>query len=435
MSPSRLIDSLFVDIRCFSLRQALPSRPANDGQHPTNGGDTLMAVRTATRVPDHYSAWLEVDLDALAANFRYISEQIAPARLIAVVKANGMGLGLLATARRLEAEGAFMLAVSNFHEGLYLRKHGIRARLLIMTGLLPAQMAIAIREEIEFFGFDIGSLEAANDAATQLGKQALVHLKVETGLGRLGFLPDQAAEIRDALQGLEHISVLGIASHEATPIRAEDDGFTMHQYQAFLVACDVLDPEHRLLRHFSSSNAVPRLPQVNADAVRCQALIWGCVHYLPLPWPLRAVASYKARLVQVKDLPANHPVGYSFRYTTTRPTRLGVLPVGTVDGLKAEHINGGMVLVHGVRCPIIGVCSCVSMVDVTAVPAAVAGDEVVLIGAQDEAEINAVEFGWMGKSSFMGVLTLVAARIPRLYLEHGRVVGREVMCGPADWDE
>jgi len=394
-----------------------------------------MHATTVNAIPAHYSAWLEVDLDALIANHDLIVERIAPAKLITVVKAYGMGAGALATARALQDAGAFMLAVSNFHEGLYLRRRGITAPLLVMTGLLPAQMEIAIREGIDFFGFDEDSLRTADAIAARLGRLARVHLKVDTGLGRLGFLPGDAAVIRDVVSGLPHIALQGIASHEATPILDQDNEFTFQQYRSFIDACRLLDPQHRLLWHFSSSNAVPRLPEVNADAVRCQALVWGCVHYLPVPWPLRPVVSYKARLVQVKDLPSGHPVGYSFRYTTTRPTRLGVLPIGSVDGLKAEHINGGTVLVRGQRCPIIGVCSCVSMVDVTDVPAATAGDEVVLIGDQGTATINAIEFGWMGKSSFMGVLTQVAARIPRLYWRSGSIVGREILCGPGEWDE
>ncbi len=142
----------------------------------------------------------------------------------------------------------------------------------------------------------------------------------DTGLGRLGFLPDDVPVIRETLGALDWVEVESIASHQATPVQPEHDPFTMRQYEQFAVVCESLDPDHRWLRHFSSSNAVPRLPEVNADAVprlpevnadavRCQALSWGYVHYLPVPWPLRPVASHKARLVQVKDLPAGHNVG------------------------------------------------------------------------------------------------------------------------------
>lgn len=413
--------------------------------------------------PEHHSVWLDVDLDALAHNFRYITAQIAPAKLIAVVKAYGLGTGTLMAARKLESLGAFMLAVSNFHEATFLRKHGVNSRILIMNGLLPAQMEVAVRLDLEFFGFDERSLRVADAIGRKLGTPARVHLKVDTGLGRLGFLPEDAPAMRDVVAELRWIVVEGIASHEAAPIKPEHDYFTRMQYEKFVEACRVLDPDHRALHHFSSSNAVPRLPEVNADAVRCQALIWGCLHYLPLPWPLKPVASYKARLVQVKDLPAGHNVGYSFRYTTTRPTRLGVVPMGVVDGMKAEHAaggggaggtagGGGYVLVRGVRCPVIGVCSCEMMIDVTDVPqpgpqsmpgarpgttgasGAQPGDEVVLFGTQGAETLSAIEFGWMGKSSFMSVLALISPRVPRLYWEGGKLVGSEMFCQPEEWE-
>lgn|GEM_PF-122006 len=388
----------------------------------------------ATSAHTHHSAWLDVDLDALADNFRYISEQVAPAKLIAVVKAYGLGTGGLVAARKLEALGAYMLAVSNFHEAAYLRRHGIASPLLVMNGLLPAQMEMAIKLDLRFFGFDEYSLRAADAAGRRADKRARLHLKVDTGLGRLGFLPEDAPAIRDLIGQLEWVDIEGIASQQATPIQAEHDWFTRQQYERLMSAADVIDPDHRLLRHFSSSNAVPRLPEVNADAVRCQAIIWGYAHYLPLPWPLKPVASYKARLVQVKDLPAGHNVGYNFRHTTTRPTRLGVVPIGVVDGMKAEHINGGQVLVRGRRCPVIGVCSCEMMVDVTGAEGAGAGDEVVLFGAQGDETISAIEFGWMGKSSFMSVLALISPRVPRVYWEGGRCVGSEIFCEPEEWE-
>ncbi|MDP2873277.1 MAG: alanine racemase [Bacillota bacterium] len=395
-----------------------------------------MTTTTCPSRPEHHSVWLDVDLDALAYNYLYIKKQIAPAELIAVVKAYGLGTGGLMAARKLESLGAYMLAVSNFHEGTYLRKHGVKSPILVMNGLLPAQIEIAVAQDLSFFGFDERSLRTADAVGRRLGKRARVHLKVDTGLGRLGFLPEDAPAIRDVVAGLRWVEVEGIASHEATPVKAEHDYFTRMQYEKFVQACRVLDPEHKVLHHFSSSNAVPRLPEVNADGVRCQAIIWGCVHYLPLPWPLKPVASYKARVVQVKDLPAGHNVGYSLRNTTTRPTRLGVVPMGVVDGMKAEHVGGGYVLVRGTPCPIIGVCSCEMMIDVTDVPApgAEAGDEVVLFGTQGPETLTAIEFGWMGKSSFMSVLALISPRVPRLYWEGGKLIGSEMFCQPEEWE-
>lgn len=383
---------------------------------------------------DHHSVWVDVDLDALESNYWYIKQQIAPSELIVVVKAYGLGTGGLMAARRLESVGVYMLAVSNFHEAAYLRKHGIRSPILLMNGLTSRQMEIAIKLDLDFFGFDEWSLRTANALARQIGKKARVHIKVDTGLGRLGILPADAPAIKDLLSSLDWLDIRGIASHVASPTRAEHNDFTYMQYEKFVKACNVLDPDHKAIHHFSSSNTVPRLSDIHADAVRCQAIVWGVAHVWPLEWPLKPVASFKARVVQVKDLPAGHNVGYGLRYQTTRPTRLAVVPIGTVDGMKADHVNGGCVLIRGKRCPIIGMCSCEMMVDATDAEGVEPEDEVVMIGVQGSETLDAVEFGLMGKSSFMGVLALISPRVPRIYWEGGKCTRIEIFCDEEKWD-
>ncbi len=391
-------------------------------------------MQTPSWPPDHHSAWLDVDLDALEFNYHYIKQQIAPSRIIAVVKAYGLGIGAVAAARKFESLGVYMLAVSNFHEATYLRKHGIQCPILVMSGLLPGQMDVAIRLHLSFFGFDEPSLRTADALGRDLGRPARIHLKVDTGLGRLGILPGDAVAIREVLAQLDWIDVEGVASHVASPIQPEHDDFTRLQYQAFLEACEILDPDHRTVHHFASSNTLPRLSEINADAVRCQAILWGWAHYWPLPWPLRPAASFKARVVQVKELPRGHNVGYRLLYTTDRPTRLAVASIGVVDGMKGEHAGGGYVLIRGRRCPIIGMCSCVMMVDVTGVEDAEAGDEIVLIGTQGSETLTAVDFGLMGQSSFMSVMAMISPRVPRRYWDGGEYIGSEIFCETEDWE-
>ncbi|MEW6523596.1 MAG: alanine racemase C-terminal domain-containing protein [Bacillota bacterium] len=255
-------------------------------------------------------------------------------------------------------------------------------------------------------------LKTVDRLAKEAGKRARVHLKIDTGLGRLGVLPELVPALCDLVRTLDWVEVEGIASHVASPTRSEHDYFTLMQYEKFLEACRVLAPDHRFLHHFSSSNTVPRLSGINSDAARCQAIIWGLAHYWPLPWPLRPVASFKARVVQVKTLPEGRNMGYTLRYTTTRPTRLAVVPVGVVDGPKPEHAGGGYALVRGTRCPIIGMCSCEMMADVTGAGEVEPEEEVVFIGSQGTETIDAVEFGLMGKPFFMSVLALVSPWVP-----------------------
>ncbi|MDP2860064.1 MAG: alanine racemase [Bacillota bacterium] len=383
--------------------------------------------------PRHHSAWVDVDLDALVFNCQAISRYIAPARMIAVVKAYGLGTGAVMAGRALEEAGVYMLAVSNFHEAILLRKEGIRCPVLAMNGLLPEQMELAIAQDISFFGFDAASLRTADALGKKLCRRAKVHIKVDTGMGRLGILPEEAGATRLLLEGLTWVDLEGIASHIASPIAAEHNDFTFRQHATFLKVCETIDPRHRVVRHISSSNTVMRLPELNMDAVRCQAVLWGVSYIWPTPWPLKPVASYKARLVQVKTLPAGHNVGYRLKYSTARPTQLGILPLGTIDGLTADHAGKGYVLVRGQRCPILAVCTCESMVDVTDVPGAQAGDEVVLVGEQRGETLSAMEFAEMGGISFMNLLTKTGARVPRVYWRNGSYVNTEVF-NQEDWE-
>ncbi len=369
--------------------------------------------------PQHFSAWVEVDLSALVHNYRLVSAHIAPAKMIAVVKAYGLGTGTVMAGKALEAAGVYMLAVSNFHEAVQLRESGARCPVLVMNGLLPAQMEIAIAQDMSFFVFDAESLRTASTLGKKLGRRARIHVKVDTGMGRLGILPEQAGAIKDLLDSLEWLDLEGVASHIASPIAAEHNHFTFRQYTTFLRACQTIDPAHTVTWHISSSNTVMRLPELNMDAVRCQAILWGVSYIWPAPWPLKPVASYKARLVQVKALPEGHNVGYRLKFRTGRPTQLGVLPLGTIDGLTAEHAGRGYVLVRGQRCPIRAVCTCESMVDVTGVPGAQAGDEVVLVGEQGNETLTAMEFAEMGGITFMNLLTKTGARVPRIYRQDG----------------
>lgn len=379
---------------------------------------------------NYFSSWLNVDLDALVYNFNYVTEKVAPAKVIAVIKANAIGHGARMVARTLAAAGAQMFAVSNFMEGIDLRKHGIDQPILVMNGLLPEQMEIAIEKDLSFFGFDEQAVRTANELARKAGKKARVHLKVDTGMGRLGILPDQAPKFAEVVKGLDWITVEGIASHLASPYNPEHDHFSRMQFELFVKACDILDPEHKAMRHFTASAGVLRFPEAYCDAVRFQALLYGLSRFWPMPWPLKPVACFKSRVVQVKTLPKGHNIGYNLHYTTPAETRLAIVPVGTADGLTTEHADTGHVLIHGMRCRILGVCLCEMMVDITDVPETKVGDEVVLIGTQGERAITAVDFATMGNTSYSNVLAKMSLRNPKVYWQGGKCVHIDVFAEP-----
>lgn len=379
-------------------------------------------------VPAQFSSWMDVNVDTLLANFEHITERVSPSKVIAVIKANALGHGMRMVGLTLQEAGAFMLGVSNFMEAIDLRKNGITIGILVMNGLLPEQMKAAIEHDVSFFVFDGGSAKAANAYAASLGKKARVHLKVDTGMGRLGILPDQASEFASTISGLDSLHIEGIASHLASPYVPEHDWFSKRQYELFVKAARILDPEHRALWNLAASSGVLRFPETYLDAVRFQTILYGLSRVWPIPWPLKPVAQYKSRVVQVKALPEGHNVGYMLHHTVSRETKLAIVPVGTADALTPAHASTGTVLIGGQKCRILGICSCEMMVDVTDTNGVGVGDEVVMFGRQGEHYVYAHEFAASGESSHTNILTRIPPRVPRVYWKGGRVVATETYC-------
>ncbi len=384
----------------------------------------LMDPEQAAR---YFSSRMDVDLDLLEYNVRHIEEKVRPASVIAVIKANAMGHGARNVARALQSMGTALLGVSNFFEGVHLRENGVTTGILVFNGLTPAQVEMAIRLDLSFFGTGRDFLTMANAAATSLGKKARVHLKVDTGMGRKGFLPDQAREIASTLPRLDHLQVDGVASHLASPYLEEHDEFSRSQYEKFVAVASVVDPDHKATWHFAASSGTVRFPTSYVDAVRTGALIYGTGRVWPIPWPLKPVSSFSSVLTQVKGLPKGHNVGYRLHYTAPASIVVGVVPVGTTDGLTGEHADAGQVLVKGKRCRIIGICSCEMMIDLTEVPDPRPGDEVVIFGKQGSDEISVVECATLGKTSYANILTRIPPRVPRVYWRGGRCVGVDLM--------
>jgi len=377
-------------------------------------------------IPSVYTTWLEVDLDALTHNYRTIEERVRPAEVIPVVKANAEGLGARLVSRALEGAGAKTLAVSHFVEALDLRRHGVRAEILVMNGLSPDQMAIAVAQGFQFFVFDEESLRNAVAAAALANATAKVHVKVETGLGRLGLLLADAPTLQEMISSLAGVKVVGVATHLQCPDASENDDDTRLQFRLFEQAARVFDPQHKTKWHVAASSATLRFPDMYLDAVRVGKLCWGITNHEPVEWGLHPVGSYHTRLVQVKDLPAGSNVGYNMHRVLERDTRVGIIPMGVVDGFLSTHGDSGLVLVEGKRCPVLAVCSCESMLDVTDT-AALAGDEVTLYGRQGNEYMSITEFAGYAGSGYGNVARKISYRIPRLYRQGGRLVAGEIM--------
>lgn len=370
--------------------------------------------------------WISIDLAALAHNIRRLRE-IAGVPLMTVLKADGYGHGAVRVARTALANGATALAVATLSEAEVLRQADITAPILVL-GYTPGwQARQAVRLDVTCTIFDLDVAQALAEEATALQQQATVHVKVDTGMGRLGLRPDyedaglpsQSTDLVAFLQALYQLPglhVAGLYTHFATA-DAADERFARLQlarFQSLLAA--VADTGLRpLLVHTANSAALLRFPAARFDMVRPGIACYGLAPApeTPLPPDLRPVLSFHSEVAQVKLVPAGTPISYGGTFVTERPTWIATIPVGYADGLRRSP-PWREVLVRGQRVPIVGrICMDYVMLDVTAVPGVKRGDAVVLIGQQGAARITADEVaGWLGTINYEVVATLLP-RVPR----------------------
>lgn len=363
--------------------------------------------------------YCEIDLAAIASNLR-LARQIVGERtqIMAVVKANAYGHGALEVARTALAAGAEWLGVAFVEEGLALRQAGISAPILVL-GWTPAEDAPrAIAGDLHLALYDIGLARAYAGLARQQGRQAQVHLKIDTGMGRLGVLAGEAAEFARVVAGLEGLAIRGVFTHFSTADSA-DSGYTLQQLGVFLetlAALETILPRSQRIAHAANSAAALALPPARLDMVRLGIAMYG-LHpsdEVRCPPGFEPALAWKAALAQVKTLPAGHPVSYGNTYVTRQEEKIGVIPVGYADGFRRGAANE--VLIGGKRLPVIGrVCMDQSMVSLSGLPQAAMGDEVVLIGRQGEQAITAEEMARRWGTINYEVTSGIMARVPRRY--------------------
>jgi alanine racemase len=366
--------------------------------------------------------WAEVDLAALERNVRLIRASLPPhIRYVAVVKADAYGHGLPQVATRLMQSGADVLAVANLAEGAAIREISADWPVLVMGAVLPDEIPHAAELNLACIASSIEEVVRFEAAARTAGKAIAVHLKIDTGMGRLGVSFDRAPELYRAILDARHLRLAGVFTHFAS---ADDDPeFTDQQRGLFLRTLALfpgLDPD-RVLVHADNSAGLETTPGLGPfNAVRIGLLQFGV---LPHPHALLArvrtepVLSFHTRVGLVKTLPAGTGISYNRTHRVARATRVAVITAGYGDGLMRACSNRGAVLIGGRRCPILGrVCMDQTVVDLSAVPGEVqAGDAVALIGRQQEAEITLPEFSaWSGTIPWE-TLCAITKRVPRFY--------------------
>ncbi len=371
-----------------------------------------------------YRSWVEVSCSQIAENFRRVREAVGPAvEVMAVVKADAYGHGAEEVSRVLVAQGATWLAVSNVQEGISLRQAGIQTRILVMADFLPFEREGLTEHQLTPVIHSLEDLAELERHARARGVEVAYHLKLDTGMGRLGTRAT-SAEIVEAILACRHARFEGLMTHFASSANY-DSPQTDRQIQSFGETLAGLRRAGAAPAwvHMSSTNPIAygRQPAWG-NMVRAGHSLYGYISPAkgeapPRILEVRPALSWRATILAVKNLPVGTLVGYGGTFRAERPTRIGVLAAGYADGIPHRMSNRGKVIAGGRLAPVIGSVSMdLTTVDLTDVPLLEAGDAVTLLGREGDVELNAQQIArWAGTISYT-VLCGISARVPRVYV-------------------
>ncbi|MDX1613165.1 MAG: alanine racemase [Candidatus Promineifilaceae bacterium] len=365
--------------------------------------------------------YVEVNLDRLTSNYRAIQQAVAPAKMMPILKANAYGHGLVAVARHMAKLGAPYLGVAFLEEGILLRESGVTTPILVLGGILDNQVPLFLDYDLTLTASSIEKLLQINDAARDMGKTAKVHLKIDTGMERIGVHYYSADTLLEATLSCHHCQVEGIYSHFANSDTA--DLSSARQQLARFEAVLSFYEQRGLplpLRHMANSGAILQLPDSHMDMVRPGILLYGVYpsDEVPLAIDVQPTLSWKSRVVYFKVVKPGHPVSYGSTWVSDHLVRLVTVPVGYGDGYFRNLSNAGVVIIRGQRYPIVGrICMDQLMVNIEW-ETAYNGDEVILIGeaGPDGPAISCNELAQRAGTIPYEILTNINTRVPRLYL-------------------
>ena len=362
--------------------------------------------------------WAEIDLSAIAHNVGQIRKVTASsAKICAVVKADAYGHGAIAVARTALQAGANQLAVAIANEAVELRKAGFRVPILVLGHTPAYQIALVVGHDITQTIFSMDAAQVLSRVAVASGKVAKVHIKIDTGMGRIGVRPEDAGQFAAAVAALPGLIIEGVFSHFASSDSC-DKRFTYEQYERFMEGLEYIKGQgiEIPIRHIANSAAILELPHMHLDMVRPGIVLYGL-------WPsneverkieLRPAMKLKAQVGFIKKVPSNVSISYGQTYFTSKPSRIATLPIGYADGWSRLLATKAEVLIHGKRAPLVGrVCMDQCMIDVTHIPNVKSGDEALLFGGVDlPVEEVADKLGTINYE----VVCMLGKRLPRVYL-------------------
>jgi len=372
---------------------------------------------------EHYSPTIAtVDLGALAHNLDQVRRRLASScQIIAVVKADAYGHGAATVARTLESLAVSRFAVATLDEGIALREAGIRSSILLMGALFQEQFSDVVAHDLTPVLYEQALAEEFAKHLAERSTPYPVHLKIETGMGRLGLEPEDVAALLQSPAFRGPLKAEGLMTHLADSDNA-DPAYTTAQLERFRAVIRYTQAEKLALPliHAANSGAILGHPEARFTAVRPGIMLYGYhsdTHLNPAP-ELRPVLSLTTKVAQVRKLKPGESTSYSRTYVVQRPSRIAVLPMGYADGYSRLLSNKGAVLINGKRAPVVGrVCMDMTMADVTDVPGVSAGTDVTVIGKQEDQQITAGDLAaWQGTISYE-VLCKIGRRVTRVYKE------------------
>ncbi|WP_055069355.1 alanine racemase [Clostridium massiliamazoniense] len=372
--------------------------------------------------------WAEINLNNLKNNIKAIKSKVGDKEIIATVKANAYGHGAVDVAPVLLENGATRLAVAVITEALELRRAKISAPIIIL-GFTPLDFSKEIiTNEIEQTVYNYEYAKNLSDEAIKLNSKAKVHIALDTGMGRIGFLPNEESieEIKKIFK-LPGIKVEGIFTHFATSDEADKE-YSMMQYEKFKYVCNAIEETGIKipLKHVSNSAAIIDLEETYLDAVRPGIILYG---YYPSEEvkkdliKIKPVLTLKAKIANLKTLHKDMYISYGRTFKTERESKIGTLPIGYADGYSRSLTGTGKVLVNGKFAPVVGkICMDQCMIDLTDIEDIKLGDEVILLGEDSNIKMDADDIAELLGTISYEVLCMIKNRVPRVYINDGKII-------------
>lgn len=369
--------------------------------------------------------WLEIDLNAIKQNYVNIEKKLAKnCEIIAVIKANAYGLGAVELGRVFEALHCPVLAVATVEEAMELRENGIRADILILGPIHPKHAVLAVENNFHVTFADLHHGKVLSDIIAPTGRKLKGHIKIDSGLSRLGIVvrgrEERAqAEIRDILS-LPGLDTVGVYTHTSNSSSGEHNELERRELELFAsIVPRLKQSKPDIKAHCLSSSTLSSFSEYSYDFVRIGVLYMGTKPELSDLFDVSQAVSLKSRVIQKKAIPEGTCVSYDATFTTSRPTTIAIVPIGYADGLRRSVSNRASMLLHGCRAPIIGkICCDYSILDITDIPDAAEGDIVTIFGKDNGTEQYAYHYAELYPASVSEVTATLTSRIPRFYLKN-----------------